>query len=211
MKLLMKRLLSLLALLAWAVPALAQTPEEILSRMEAELTRHENDGVIMTVDVKIPLLGTMTTKSWMLGDKMRMDARMLGVDIITWSDGKTKWTYNSKSKEVEIENEDPNNPTSSDGDTEMFEGITDDFDVTIKKETEEAWHFLCKKSKNNKDEDIPKKMDLVVSKANYFPVSLSATMSGMKITMRDISFGVTEKQVSFDIKDYPDAKIVDKR
>lgn len=79
----MKKLLFIFAFLAWMVPAIAQTPEEIVSRMEAELDKHENDGVIMTVDVKIPILGSMTTTSWMLGEKMRMNARMLGVDIYT--------------------------------------------------------------------------------------------------------------------------------
>ena len=31
------------------------------------------------------------------------------------------------------------------------------------------------------------------------------------MTLHDISFGVTEKQVTFNPKDYPTAKIVDKR
>jgi hypothetical protein len=36
-------------------------------------------------------------------------------------------------------------------------------------------------------------------------------MAGASVTMRDISFGVTEKQVTFDAKQYPGATIVDKR
>ena len=59
----MKKLLSIFSFLAFAAIAVAQTPQEIISRMEAELDKHENDGVVMTVDVKIPIIGTMSTKT----------------------------------------------------------------------------------------------------------------------------------------------------
>ena len=93
----------------------------------------------------------------------------------------------------------------------MFNDITDGYEVSIKKETADAWHILCKKTKSNPDKDAPKTMELVVRKETYYPVSLNAKLSGLTMTMRDIAFGVTEKQVTFDPKDYPDAKIVDKR
>ena len=46
---------------------------------------------------------------------------------------------------------------------------------------------------------------------DYYPVSLSAKISGITMTMRDISFGVTEKQVTFNAADFPGIAIVDKR
>ncbi|MBR5019119.1 MAG: hypothetical protein IKX53_05730 [Bacteroidales bacterium] len=205
----MKHFVTVLSAIAFAVAALAQTPEEIVSRMEAEMDKHENDGIIMTVDVKIPILGTMTTKTYALGDKLRVEGKMMGVDIVTWSDGVTEWSYNSKTNTIEITQE--KTKESSDGDAEMFQGLTDGYDVSISKETAEAWHILCKKSKANTDKDAPKTVNLVVAKSNYYPLSLSAKVSGVTMTMRDIAFGVTEKQVTFDPKDYPNAKIVDKR
>ena len=54
-------------------------------------------------------------------------------------------------------------------------------------------------------------MDLVINKGTYLPVSLSAKVSSVTMTMREISFGISEKQVTFNISDYPDAKIIDKR
>ena len=54
-------------------------------------------------------------------------------------------------------------------------------------------------------------IDLAIAKNTYYPVSLKATVSGVTMTLRDIAFGVTEKQVTFNPKDYPTAKIVDKR
>ena len=93
----------------------------------------------------------------------------------------------------------------------MFEDITDGYDVSISKQTADAWYISCKKSKSNKSKDDPKNMELVVSKKDYSPISLSASMSGVKMTMRDISFGVTESMVTFNPDKYPGVKIVDKR
>lgn len=206
----MKRLLYLFAALLFAATAIAQTPEEIISRMEEEMDKHEKEGIVMIVDLKIPVIGTMTTKVWSLGDKTRVEGRMMGVDMITFSDGKTSWTYISKSDSIDIENEKPGD-SEGEGDAELFSGLTDGYDVSLKKETDDAWHFVCKKSKSNTDKDAPKTIDLVVAKRTYYPKSLSAKMSGMTMTMRDVSFGVTEKQVTFNPADFPTAKIVDKR
>ena len=205
----MKRLLSLISFIVFAAVAVAQTPKEIISRMETELEKHEKEGVIMTVDAKVPILGTMTTKTYSLGDKARIEATMMDVNIITWTDGETVWTYNSKENKVEITKQEGD--SESEGDVEMFSGITDGYDVTLDKETAKNWQFLCKKSKSNKDKDAPKKMELMIAKGTYMPISLKTKVSGLTITMRDIAFGVTEKQVTFNAKDYPGVTIVDKR
>ena len=207
----MKRLFTLIVACVWAVSAFAQTPEEIISRMEEEMNKHENDGIVMTVDVKIPILGTMSTRTFALGDKYRIEAETMGMKIITWSDGVSEWEYNSKKNEVEIKKVDPNKSNDSEGDAEMFNGITDGYDVTLQKETEKAWYFVCKKSKTNPDKDAPKTMDLVVAKGTYYPVSLTAKVSGFTMTMRDIDFGVTDRQVTFNPAECPGATIIDKR
>ncbi|MCR4824658.1 MAG: hypothetical protein K5849_04785 [Bacteroidales bacterium] len=209
----MKKFFCILALLAGAVPSFAQTAEEIISRMDEAMERlgDVDDGVEMVVELKMPILGTISTKTASLGDKICMKANMMGEEIITWSDGKTKWTYTSDSNEIEIEREDPDKPTESDGDAEMLSGITEGYRVSIKKETAQAWYILCRKSPDNKDKDAPKTMDLAVSKGNYMPMSLSAKMSDVTVTMRDFVFGVTEEQVTFNPAAYPNAKIIDKR
>lgn len=205
----LKKLFSVLCFLGIAGVMVAQTPQEILSRMDAEMDKHNKEGLIMTVDAKVPILGTMTTKTYTLGDKARVEANMMGVDVITWTDGKTSWTYNSKKNEVEISKQEGS--SESEGDAEMFNGITQGYDVTIDKETAKTWELICKKSKSNKDKDAPKKMELVVAKGTFMPISLKTKISGIGITMRNISFGVTEKQVTFNANEYPGATIVDKR
>lgn len=205
-----KILISFLAITACALAALAQTPQEILDRMEAELNKHDDsEGVVMLVDIKIPILGTMTSKCYTLGDKTRIEAKAMGQQIISWSDGTTSWTYNSVDNSVTIEKEKPSD--SSEGDMDMFENITDGYDVTLKKQDAKAWYLTCKKKKGNSDKDAPKSLDLTIRKSDYFPISLTTTVSGTKMTMREIAFGVTEKQVTFNINDYPGAKVEDKR
>lgn len=206
----MKKLFSILfTFFALATIVVAQTPQEIVSKMESEIDKHENEGVIMSVDVKIPILGTMSTKSYTLGDKSRVEANWMGYTIITWIQGATQWEYNSKTNEVEIST--IQEKAGSNDDLEMFQGITDGYDVSIDKETSDAWYLYCKKSKSNPDKDAPKRMDLVVAKGTYMPMSLSAKMNGSKMTLYDFSFGVTEKQVTFNPADYPNAKIKDLR
>lgn len=206
----MKRIISLIVSILCSAAVFAQTAEEIVSRMDKVFEQHQDGGLYMIVDAKVPVLGKISTKTWSYGDKVKMVAKMMGVEIITWMDETTQWTYNSKKNEIEIEAV-KGGGSGSEGDAEMFSGITDDYDVSIKSETDKTWCILCKKSKNSKDKDAPKSMDLVVEKGSYNPVSLSTKIEGITLTMRDLSFNVTEKQATFNAKDYPDATIIDKR
>ncbi len=208
----MKKLFSIIAFIAMAAVAVAQTPEEIISRMEAEMAKHdEKEGLAMTLEMKIPILGTFSSRNYTLGDKYRIEVSKDGKQTITWSDGQTDWNYDSEKNQVEIKKHEVKEKTENEGDAKMFNGITDGYDVKLDKETSDTWQFLCKRSKSNPDKDAPKKMTLVVAKGTYMPVSLSASVSLMTITMRDLSYGVTEEQVTFNPKDYPNATIVDKR
>jgi len=208
----MKKLFSIIAFIAMAAVAVAQTPEEIISRMEAEMAKHdEKEGLAMTLEMKIPILGTFSSRNYTLGDKYRIEVSEDGKQTITWSDGQTDWNYDSEKNQVEIKKHEVKEKKENEGDAKMFNGITDGYDVKLDKETSDTWQFLCKRSKSNPDKDAPKKMTLVVAKGTYMPVSLSASVSLMTITMRDLSYGVTEEQVTFNPKNYPNATLVDKR
>ncbi len=207
----MKRLISIIATLLCSAAVFAQSAGEIVNRMEKVLQQQESDGVFMIVDVNLPVLGTLSTKTWMYGDKMRAEAGAMGVELITWTDGITQWVYNSKANEIEISNFENKEADASDGDIDMFVGLDEGYDLSIKEETGKAWHILCKKSKANKDKDAPKTINIMVEKGTFNPMSLTTKMKGVTLTMRDLSFNVTEKQATFNQKDYPDAKIIDKR
>ena len=208
----MKIIIAIISFIALATAAMAQTAEEIVSRMEAEMSKHnESEGFAMTMDIKIILIGTMSSRSYVLGDKMRIEANRDGKDFVTWSDGKTEWNYDSEKNEIEITNAKPKEKTNTDGDTKLFKDITAGYDIKIDKETATEWHIRCKRSRSNPDKDAPKRMDLVVAKETYWPVSLSTSVTAASVTMRDISFGVTEEQVTYNPKEFPNATIVDKR
>ena len=60
----MRKIFTFIAAMALALAAFAQTPEEIVARMEDEMSKREVDGgFVMTMDLKIPILGTMTSKA----------------------------------------------------------------------------------------------------------------------------------------------------
>ena len=209
----MKKLIAIISFIALATAAMAQTAEEIITRMEAEMSKHdESEGTAMTMDMKIIFVGTISSRNYVLGDKMRIEAiNDDGKNFVTWSDGKTEWVYDSEKNEIEIKNAKPKEKTETKGDTKLFQDITDGYEVKIDKETATEWHIRCKRSKSNPDKDAPKRMDLVVAKGTYWPVSLSTSVTAATVTMRDFSFGVTEEQVTFNPNEFPNATIVDKR
>jgi len=210
----MKRILSTLIGLAVTLSAFAQSAEEICDKMDQVLNTLPQDRMAMTVDIKIPVLGTTTTRTYCFDNKMRMDAKMMGVTVITFDEDNVSYTVATKDGRTTITIEDVKGASESsaeEGDMEMFSGITDDYSVSITKETADAWYIQCKKLKTCTDKDAPGTMDIVVSKADYMPLSLSAKMSGTRLTMRDFSFEVDEKMCTFNMADYPGAKVEDKR
>lgn len=207
----MKRFIALLAACVLAVAAFAQTPEEIIDKMEETMSKLEVDGIVMAMDIKIPILGTMASKAWNKGDKTRIEGSIMGKKIVTWIDGDTEWEYNSDEKQVRIRHHDTSKQTQEQSNAKLFDAITEGYDVFLDKETATAWRIRCKKNKNNKEKDDPKTMDLVVAKGTYYPVSLSAKVSGISVKLYDLGFEVTDKQVTFDPADYPGVTIIDER
>ena len=82
----MKRLISVITFLLIVFAASAQTPEEILNRMSEELSKHESDGICMITDVKVPVVGTLSTKTYSLGEKLRMETTTMGIEVVIFED-----------------------------------------------------------------------------------------------------------------------------
>ena len=208
----MKRFFALLTALVLAGAAYAQTAEEVLDKMEEAMSKvGESGGLQMTMDIKIPILGTMSSKAWSLGDKMRMEAEVMGKKIVTWQDGQTEWTYNSDENTITIENQDKTKKSEEKENMEMFQNAAEGYDVSIAKENATSWTIKCKKSRTNTNKDDPKNMEIVVAKGTYYTMSLSAKVDLVTVTMRDLGFSVTEKDVTFNKADYPGATVIDKR
>lgn len=207
-RIIMKAFISTVISLVFAFASFGQTAHDIVTRMDEEMAKHQDEGMELTMDLKIPLLGTTTTRVYYFGKSYRMDSDVKGYTITAWSDGKTMWTYDPTNNQIEVDNV---AVSSTNDNVEMLKGITEGYDVSLSRETASAWYILCRKSKSNTNKDDPRTMDLVVSKGTYLPISLSAKVSVVTVTMRNVKYGVNESLVKFNPEDYPGATIVDKR
>ena len=207
----MKKVIALFAAFAVAIAAFAQTPEEIANKMNEVMDKLEDNGVRMTMDIKFPILGTTSTTMYTLGNKMRMEWKLMGKKVVTWIDGRTSWTYMPELNTVTINNGGSQKPSRELKNMEMFEDVTEGYDVFLKNETDKAWYLQFKKNKSNNDKNTPKTVDFVVEKGTYYPISMSTKMSGMTLTVRDFKYNITEKQVTFNMADYPGVTIIDER
>ena len=209
----MKRIfICISALFLSAAVLSAQTPQEIVKNMEAQMEKADQAGMAVTLDLKIPSIGTTSARMHILGDKSRTDISIKDQKSTMWMDGNTMWTWTSSptQNEVVVENK-TGSGSSGEDNLKLAEGITDGYDLTLTKETADAWYFNCKKSKNNTDKDDPKTMTLVVEKGTYMMKELSTKVKGISIALRDSKLGVSESDVTFDISKCPGAKLTDKR
>lgn len=205
-----KFFLIVVALAAFVSLGYAQTADEIIERMDKELKKGESVGTAVTFDIHIPILGQVSSRIRTLGNRSRADIDAKGEKGIIWVVKDTSWSYSPKDNEIVIELGKKDNSSSQQG-NEMLTGITEGYNVSIVKETADSWQLRCDKAKSNKDKDDPAKMDLVVAKKTWLPVSLKAKYKGVTVTLRDFSLGVSKKEVTFNPSDYKGVKIIDKR
>lgn len=187
----------------------AQTPEEIVDRMTAEMAKGDTEGFSMDFNIKIPIVGTVYSHNMVRGDKMKIQITGKDESSISWSDATTKWTYESRTNEITIENK--TSSSSDNSDTQAFDNIADGYKLILKKETDDAWYIVCKKARSNKNKDDSRKMELTVSKATYLPICLRSKASLFTFSIENYVLGVSEESVTFNPAAYPNATIVDKR
>ena len=197
---------ALVVLVAWA-----QTPEEILAKMSEVMDEKEKDGMAMTMDMKIPIMGTMSMRMYTLGKKSKMETTLKGHLVIMWDDGKAIRTYADNQITVEDSTSGGDSSSEADENLGLAKSVTEGYDVKLVKETADAWYFACKKQKTNKEKDAPKNIELSVWKDSYCLREMNTSMKGVKLTLRDVTYNITEEDVTFDESRFPDAEVVDKR
>lgn len=210
----MKRIICSLTALVCVTITFAQTGLEIVNRMNEVINSHNSDGVSMYIDVKIPVLGGVTTKTMHLGNKTRLEIDVSDNKIITFLGDTVQWLYTPGNNEAKImaSNEGTNNPAADSGmDIGMFDGLAEGYDISIKSENLVKWELACKRKRSNPDKDAPKNITIEVRKETYHPLSCSSKIMGMSFTMRDFTFGVPEEMVTFNPDDHPGVKITDQR
>lgn len=193
----------------------AQTPEQVVERMTAELNKGDSLGMTFDLVMSIPILGTFRSTNSVLGDKMRLEVSEKGKRSITWDDGTTQWKYDSEKNEVELtksKREENKEGNENAGDTELFQSLANGYDLSFEKKTDDkVWYIQCKKNKSNKEKDDPKQMNVAVSKADYSCIYLKTKTKGISISMENFKIGVPEQQVTFNPDEFPGVKIVDNR
>ena len=113
---------------------------------------------------------------------------------------------------MKITNAKPRENKANSGDTNLITGVSEGYDLSFDRKTnDKVWYIVCKKNKSNKDKDDPRRIDLAVSKADYSTIYMKTKAKGIGISMENFHIGVTEKDVTFNPADYPNAKIVDER
>ena len=209
----MKRILFTLMATLFCVASLhAQTTEEILQKMSEAMDFDNEKGIIMTMDIKMPILGTYSTRAYTKGDRSRMEMTIKGKKVTTWVDGTVSYAYDPEDNTLTIEDVKQDGKKSDGSDNlSITKNVAEGYDVKLVKETDQYWSFLCTKRKDNTNKDDPKKMDLSVWKGSYMLKESSATMKGVTVRMRDIVLGVDDKDVTFDMSKFAGAKIEDKR
>ena len=211
----MKRIFLIICLIWASVASMylhAQTPKEVVERMNAELRKGDSLGMTFDFVMSIPIVGEFKSTNYMLGDKLKVELIDKGKKNISWVDGTTEWEYDSEKQEVRITNAQPKEETNNSGDPKFIQGVSEGYDLSFDKKTDDkVWYITCKKNKSNKDKDDLKRIDMAVSKADYSIIYAKSKSKGIRISMENFKIGVTEAQVTFNPADYPNAKIIDER
>ena len=172
------------------------------------------DGICISLDVKIPIVGNVTTKTYAYGKKRRIDVESSKINTITFIEDTLQWTYVPGTSEVALTNAKVGNTNTSNEpgmDEGMFDDIPGNYDITIKSQNSVKWELLCKRKKAIKDDDFPKTLTLEVRKDTYEPISMNTKVMGISCTMHHFIFGVPESKVTFNLDDFPGVTVSDQR
>lgn len=187
----------------------AQTPEEIVKKMTAEIQAAETGGYAVDLNMKMPIIGLVKSHIMVYGDKTRMDVSGKEKMGTVWTDATTKWDYSPKDATVTITNKEGSD--SGQNELQSVKGLDEGYKLTLKEETADSWYIICKKTKANKVKEDPKKVYLTVSKATYLPISMLSKSMLFTVNMANMATGVTEADVTFDPASLPGVNIIDKR
>ncbi len=209
----MKRILCFAIAFVCVTLTFAQTGLEIVNNMNRMMSDRKSEGLCVTIDVKIPIVGTVVTRTYSNGSKTRLEIESSKINLITFMEDSTQWSYNAENNVVIITNlKIGGSPSETQGmDVSMFDDITEGYDISVKSQNAVKWELVCKKKRSNKDDDAPKTINLEVRKGTFEPISMSTKMMGINCTMHHFIFGVTENKVTFNPDDFPGVNIVDQR
>lgn len=235
----MKKIACIALSLVWGVAAFSQSAKQIVSQMQEYVNAHESEGVSFTEEVGllyvhgyrtsyssgekngIAIISNVETakdmretnleksKVAVLDKKSRIESAKQ-TEFID-NDIYKKWTIMTDNKEI---NHDFVNTADLHSISYYFKGldyIAPAYRYKIAEETDDTWTITGKRKLITKYLGSEKRIELVVRKDTYQPVSVTfynvidgKPFDVTEITRKkDIQFGVTEQQVTFNPEDYP--------
>ena len=201
----------------------SQTANEIVSQMEAYVNSHQQDGVSFAIDKELVYADSYNTGTSQVSvkksklssgsifihdNKMRVDSDN-GTEFINL-DMNRKWFVSSNKNEVQF---DFTNKGDGNRMNDYYSGIhfiRPAYRFTIKDETDDTWTVYGRRKLFTRYNWVEKEIVLTIRKDTYQPVSVALydAMEGKlydvtEVTRKDdITFGVTENQVTFNAADY---------
>ena len=209
--------------LVCSMTVFAQTANEIVSQMEQYVNSHLQEGISFAIDKELVYVDSYSTATsqvevkesklssgsiFIYDNKMRVDSDN-GTEYIDL-DINRKWFVSSGNNEVQFE-------ITGQGDINRMDDyysgllfIRPAYRFTIKDQTDDTWTIYGKRKLLTRYNDVVKEIVLTVRKDTYQPVSVALydVMDGKpfdvtEITRKeDITFGVTQNQVTFNAADY---------
>lgn len=234
----MKKIACIALSLVWGVAAFSQSAKQIVSQMQEYVNAHESEGVSFTEEVGllyvhgyrtsyssgekngIAIISNVeTTKDMRESNLEKSKVAILDKKSRTESSKQTefidldidkKWTIMADKNEI-------NHDFVNIGDLHSFgyhfkglDYIAPAYRYKIIEETDDTWTITGKRKLITKYLGIEKRIELVVRKDTFQPVSMTfynvidgEPFDATEITRKkDMQFGVTEQQVTFNPEDY---------
>ena len=88
----MKRILCFAIAFVCVTLTFAQTGLEIVNNMNRMMSDRKSEGLCVTIDVKIPIVGTVVTRTYSNGSKTRLEIESSKINLITFMEDSTQWS-----------------------------------------------------------------------------------------------------------------------
>jgi len=210
----MKKIFCLVAasmLAASSFIAGAQTPKEIVSRMDNVVKDLVKKGFAMDLEIEYSSMvkdGPIMKKEGpsricILGNKVHITPYSNEANHEIWIDGEKIMIYSGMSNELHIIKD----TTYLMNYKMLFHSlIADNYD--IESETDQAWNLKSTSTVYYESTPIVTTSRVTIDKKTYYPVSVSTCGSSNQTTFSNISFGVSEDEVTFNPEDYPEVVVI---
>ena len=208
-----------LVLMSLSMTVYAQIPAEVtdvLKKCEQKMQPPTGTYMEMDLHVKMALIFSMngTVASYSKGEKSftKITVKMMGKEISTEEgyDGTQEWEYKAKIKDDDVDSLIITRTSKKpDGEYDISLNLDKDYKKANMKVKDGKYEITFTEPKTK---DTPKKTVLLINQKDYLLYELQSSMKGvsMRMTVKKVTFDVSDDVFVLDLKKYPGAKIIRK-